>query len=134
NGKLIIFSEEETPDMPIALAARASASLPGLFEKVTFPSRYLPKSLQHYADKPFTDGGYLNNLPLEVFQRRKFNKGYNFGENNQNYQTLICAFEDEAIEFNQQSRLLDAEYPNTPKYFQPSAFQKYIYDEFAKKA
>ena len=56
NGELTIFSPETTPDVEIALAARASASIPIVFEPVTI------NGVQ------YVDGGYRDNTPTSHFK------------------------------------------------------------------
>ncbi len=52
--KEFVFSRETTPDAPIALAARASASIPIVFAPVT------------YGQVIAVDGGCANNVPASV--------------------------------------------------------------------
>lgn len=52
--KEFVFSRETTPDAPIALAARASASIPIVFAPVTYGSTIA------------VDGGCANNVPASV--------------------------------------------------------------------
>ena len=54
-GDLEIFDSRNTPDVEIALACRASASIPIVFEPVTING------------KQYVDGGYRDNLPLSHF-------------------------------------------------------------------
>ncbi|WP_106225170.1 patatin-like phospholipase family protein [Legionella pneumophila] len=58
NGKLRIFSHEKDADMPVSIAVRISASLPGVFDPVI------------YQGRKYIDGGAANNLPVNIF----FNK------------------------------------------------------------
>lgn len=58
-GDLTIFSTENTPDVEIALACRASASIPLVFEPVTINGQ------------EYVDGGYRDNLPLNSFDHQK---------------------------------------------------------------
>ena len=55
-GELTIFDARKTPDIEIALACRASASIPLVFEPVTI------NGVQ------YVDGGYRDNIPLSHFQ------------------------------------------------------------------
>lgn len=57
NGELTIFSPDTTPDVEIALAARASASIPLVFEPVTI------NGVQ------YVDGGYRDNTPTAHFKK-----------------------------------------------------------------
>ncbi len=65
-GELEIFSNETEPDMPVALAVRISASLPGVFDPVM------------YKGKKYIDGGAANNLPVNIFYDK--NEVYQPGE------------------------------------------------------
>ncbi|HAU1191366.1 TPA: patatin-like phospholipase family protein [Legionella pneumophila] len=58
NGELRIFSHEKDADMPVSIAVRISASLPGAFDPVL------------YQGRKYIDGGAANNLPVNIF----FNK------------------------------------------------------------
>ncbi|MCC8483503.1 MAG: patatin-like phospholipase family protein [Rickettsia endosymbiont of Labidopullus appendiculatus] len=55
NGTLQIFSAENSPDVEIALACRASASIPIVFQPVTIDG------------VEYVDGGYRDNVPIGYF-------------------------------------------------------------------
>jgi predicted acylesterase/phospholipase RssA len=55
DGKLTIFSPENTPDVEIALAVKASASIPLVFQSVKI------------GNDRYVDGGVKDNVPLEHF-------------------------------------------------------------------
>ncbi len=55
NGTLQIFSAENSPDVEIALACRASASIPIVFQPVTIDGA------------EYVDGGYRDNIPMGYF-------------------------------------------------------------------
>ena len=55
-GVLTIFSSLDTPDVEVALACRASASIPLVFEPVKING------------KKYVDGGYLDNVPTKYFK------------------------------------------------------------------
>ncbi|WP_395476689.1 patatin-like phospholipase family protein [Rickettsia endosymbiont of Pantilius tunicatus] len=55
-GVLTIFSSLNTPDVEVALACRASASIPLVFEPVEING------------KKYVDGGYLDNVPTKYFK------------------------------------------------------------------
>ncbi|MCZ6902652.1 MAG: patatin-like phospholipase family protein [Rickettsia endosymbiont of Ixodes persulcatus] len=55
-GKLTIFNSFDTPNVEIALACRASASIPLVFEPVEING------------KKYVDGGYLDNIPTKYFK------------------------------------------------------------------
>nr|WP_253307613.1 patatin-like phospholipase family protein [Rickettsia endosymbiont of Ceutorhynchus assimilis] len=54
-GELTIFNSFDTPNVEIALACRASASIPLVFEPVEID------------DKLYVDGGYRDNIPTKYF-------------------------------------------------------------------
>ncbi len=56
-GQLEIFSANTTPDVEIALACRASASIPIFFEAVKI------------GESTYVDGGYIDNIPLSYFDQ-----------------------------------------------------------------
>ena len=63
------FSYESTPDMPIALAIRASSSYPGVFKAVEWDGH------------KYADGGIMDNLPAKFFDKKEFvPEGYTLNE------------------------------------------------------
>ncbi|WP_347251705.1 patatin-like phospholipase family protein [Legionella sp.] len=58
-GELELFSDETTPQMPIDIAARISASYPIVFQAV------------EYNGKRYIDGGVLDNLPVRPLTKQK---------------------------------------------------------------
>lgn len=54
-GELEVFNATNTPDVEIALACRASASIPLVFEPVKIGDNY------------YVDGGYRDNVPMKYF-------------------------------------------------------------------
>jgi NTE family protein len=79
NGTSYIFSAEHTPNVDIALACRASASIPGVFAPVKIAVPTIVKDV-HGLDKEvekqyeFVDGGYIDNTPqnIKYFQSQDF--------------------------------------------------------------
>ena len=63
NGELTVFSPHTTPDIEIALAARASASIPLVFQPVRI------------NDIEYVDGGYRDNTPTTHFKTRPGEQG-----------------------------------------------------------
>lgn len=59
DGELVYFGNENTPDVEIALACRASCSIPSFFEPVTING------------KQYVDGGYRDNVPLYFNQKKE---------------------------------------------------------------
>ncbi|MCC8371441.1 MAG: patatin-like phospholipase family protein [Rickettsia endosymbiont of Pseudomimeciton antennatum] len=64
NGTLQIFSAENTPDVEIALACRASASIPIVFQPVTIDG------------VEYVDGGYRDNVPMGYFPENESKVDY----------------------------------------------------------
>lgn len=56
--RIFVFSQETTPDTPVALAMRASMAIPGIFEPVQMVDPATGRSMH------LTDGGSLDNLPM----------------------------------------------------------------------
>jgi NTE family protein len=56
--RIFVFSQETTPDTPVALAMRASMAIPGVFEPVQMVDPATGRSIH------LTDGGSLDNLPM----------------------------------------------------------------------
>jgi len=86
-GDLEIFYSRNTPDVEIALACRASASIPIVFEPVTING------------KQYVDGGYRDNLPLNHFNKENTNGPKDISDNPEEIQsakktgrTLALAF------------------------------------------
>jgi NTE family protein len=68
SGKSGIFSHRTTPNFPVADAVRISMSLPLAYKPyVIRPEQYHPVDLPEWVNGVWIDGGYLNNLPLHVF-------------------------------------------------------------------
>lgn len=80
-GKLHVFNSELTPDVEIALACRASASIPILFAPVAIEINGV---VHHYVD-----GGFYDNLPTDYFDR---DANEHFAPNLKPEQTLVFAF------------------------------------------
>lgn len=55
-GELVVFSQDTNPMMPVAQAAAISASMPGLF------------AVTNLGDRCLTDGGLLNNYPVDLLE------------------------------------------------------------------
>jgi NTE family protein len=56
-GKRVIFSDKLTPDLPIAFACRASASVPFVYQPV------------NYKNTVLVDGGVMDNMPADILVR-----------------------------------------------------------------
>lgn len=83
NGKVQIFNSELTPDVEVALACRASASIPIILEPVTITIDGVPKK--------FVDGGLYDNLPTDYFD---LDENQKFKKNTIPEQTLVFAFSE----------------------------------------
>jgi NTE family protein len=69
-GKAGIFSRRTTPNLPVADAVRISMSLPiGFKPYVIRPEHVALYDLDGWLLGVWIDGGYLNNLPLHVFDQ-----------------------------------------------------------------
>ena len=86
-GDLEIFDSRNTPNVEIALACRASASIPIVFEPVTINGNQ------------YVDGGYRDNLPLSHFNKENTNGPKDISDNPEEIQaakktgrTLALAF------------------------------------------
>ena len=86
-GDLEIFDSRNTPNVEIALACRASASIPIVFDPVTING------------KQYVDGGYRDNLPLNHFNKENANGPKDISDNPEEIQsakktgrTLALAF------------------------------------------
>lgn len=89
-GNLQIFNSDLTPDVEIALACRASCSIPVILE---------PVSIDFHDGKPprtFIDGGVYDNLPTDYFD---FEDGVPV-QNRMKDQTLVFAFGEGANDDN----------------------------------
>ncbi|VVC76158.1 hypothetical protein AQUSIP_14630 [Aquicella siphonis] len=65
----VYFSHETTPNMPLALAVRISASFPFVFEPVLWQGEW------------YSDGGLIRVLPTKLFDDKRFlPRGYGFTE------------------------------------------------------
>lgn len=96
-GELVYFNAENTPNLPISLACRASASLPVFFEPVGIYKNLLNPLFKDKKEEKFTfiDGGTYNNTPADpVTHKQTLIPGKNKGERGQNLQTLVFAFDD----------------------------------------
>lgn len=73
-----VFSLENTPDMPLAIAILISSTFPFVFEPV------------EWNGHKYVDGGLKNNTPGSIFDKRKFlPPGYDFTERGKNPGTVI---------------------------------------------
>jgi NTE family protein len=80
-GKTLHFDADTYPDLDIAIACRASSSLPIVFAPVRIGS---------YT---YSDGGYLDNVPVASMQNKQGKGAENKGIKGQNLQTLALVFD-----------------------------------------
>ncbi|HAT2106258.1 TPA: patatin-like phospholipase family protein [Legionella pneumophila] len=81
NGAIQVFNSTLTPDVEIALACRASASIPVILKPVTITI--------NGVEKQFVDGGLYDNLPTDYFDLQEDGT---FSKNTKPEQTLVFAF------------------------------------------
>jgi len=104
-GRKIVFSWETFPDFEIALACRASASLPALLQPVIVSGNELGLSIPDSTVR-LVDGGLVDNIPVEqaTDPSRRLIRGYDLGEEGQDLSTLVFVFDesgDEVSPFDQ---------------------------------
>lgn len=103
DGRTYYFDAAKTPNLEIATACRASASLPLILKPVTINKN----DLEGYPDLPsglgdltFVDGGYFDNISVSSVadKQGKIDETMkNRGENGQNLQTLALVFDSEEL-------------------------------------
>ncbi|MBX9743799.1 MAG: patatin-like phospholipase family protein [Chlamydiales bacterium] len=119
--KSFIFNAETCPQLDIALACRASASLPIVFEKTKIPKakfpgadRYLPPGTEELK---FIDGGWFSNVPMNIIETSRL-QGLS-GEDRQHHlqqtrlMTVAFVFETRKNEASQVS-VFDRDNPAIP--------------------
>jgi len=94
------FNAEDTPNLDIALACRASASLPIILEAVKINQADLSggvyvEEIKDYTELTFIDGGYYDNIPVKTME--KLSTPLHRGEAGQNLQTLALVFESKKV-------------------------------------
>lgn len=82
-NRTFVFGPETTPNTPVALAMRASMSIPGVFDPVEMVDPTTGRTLQ------LTDGGTLDNLPLGYNKDGLPTIGLNLQEPNVNHPDYI---------------------------------------------
>jgi predicted acylesterase/phospholipase RssA len=97
-GEVQIFNAELTPDVEIAMACRASSSIPVILEPVEIIVNDQPKK--------FVDGGVYDNLPTDNFDGQE--PDGTFIKNTKPEQTLVVAF-GEGLE-NKKNQVFQALY------------------------
>lgn len=97
NGEIQIFNSRLTPDVEVALASRASSSIPVILKPV--------KIVINGEEHTFVDGGVIDNLPTDFFD---VDENGEFIKNTKPNQTLVFAF-GEGLE-NEDNQIFQALY------------------------
>lgn len=118
-GETEYFDADNQPDLDIATACRASASLPIIMEPVQI------------GDKTYSDGGYLDNIPVKPMQNKQGEGLENKGEKGQNLQTLALVFDEADRRADEQSPFFNYTTKEYTVYY-PSVNDSIIIDIFAK--
>ena len=118
-GETVVFNAHNTPDMEIAMACRASASLPLLLEPVPISAKYFKHGIdkQKYSDDQvlhFIDGGYRDNVPVSMFESDSSPRP--------NLETLVLVFDESEIAAQEHRRREETTDPNDTKNLQQSPF------------
>lgn len=71
-GKQKIFSYEDTPNTAVATAIRASTAAPVFFTRVRLKKTAQGKYEFDSNGNIFSDGGLINNYPIDIFDKPKF--------------------------------------------------------------
>lgn len=94
NGQTYYFDAINTPHLEIAVACRASASLPLILNPVKIAPKFLLPGYVHDKIMSFADGGYLDNIPVGAVEKKQGEANLkNKGEHGQNLQTLVLIFD-----------------------------------------
>jgi len=93
-----VFNATNTPDLEIALGARASASIPVILKSVKIEASKVPGQTQlptkeEYIE--FIDGGYVNNTAVDIMKSTE--QGLNVGEQGQDLNTLALGFDETGV-------------------------------------
>lgn len=108
NGKTYYFDGEKTPNLDIALACRASGSLPLILKKVVIDRESLSPGYAKYFKEgqeslTFIDGGYFDNIPVQPMENKQGEGLDNRGIELQNLQTLTLVFDETGRADHEQS-------------------------------
>jgi len=80
--EVTVFSNENTPNIPVANAVRMSMSIPLFFESIQFDGSQTNKGDIHI------DGGVMQNYPIHLFDDEKYSQGNLWYRNEINWETL----------------------------------------------
>lgn len=131
-GQTFYFDAKSTPHLDIATACRASASLPIILKPVSIEKSLLAPGYAKEGCKgvlTFVDGGYLDNIPVGVFENKK--EGFR-GEAGQNPQTLVLIFDEAKKPQHLQSPFFDHQTRKHALYNSSNLLERLIRDVFAK--
>jgi len=96
NGQTFYFNVKNTPNLDIAVASRASASLPTILTPVRLDRASLSPGyadiLPEYSSLTFVDGGYFDNIPVSALHDKNV-EITNRGEEGQNLKTLVLVYD-----------------------------------------
>lgn len=110
--ELQIFNDHLTPDVEVALACRASSSIPGIFEPVTIQIGSEKKTI--------IDGGVFDNLPTQYFETDGSDE---CTLKNMKAQTLVFAFGEGVRHDN--TAVFHAIHGNRPRPFEASYRERF---------
>jgi NTE family protein len=79
DSRRFVFSQETTPNTPVALAVRASAAIPGAFDPVQMVDPMTGREVM------LTDGGVIDNLPMGLAKHDLPVVGVTLQDQNQNH-------------------------------------------------
>jgi len=119
-GELVIFSPTNSPDVEIALAARASASIPIIFKNAKIDG------------EKYVDGGYRDNIPTKYFADNEKEHDIEditddkakIAEAKKQGRTLAFAFGSDDMN----DTLNMAIYSSKEKFYDPSVIVKFLMD------
>ncbi|MGV2431877.1 MAG UNVERIFIED_CONTAM: patatin-like phospholipase family protein [Rickettsiaceae bacterium] len=117
SSNLKIFSSDDTPDVEIALAAKASASIPLVFKGTVIES------------KKYVDGGYRDNTPTNHFKKETTIEDFtNKPRSSKKGRTIACAFSS-----GPEDNVHKAIYTMEENIYTPNKFMKFIINTLFKK-
>jgi NTE family protein len=134
-GETFYLDAEKTPHLDIAIACRASASLPVVLAPVLIDRQFLSPGYDSILPQKtvltFVDGGYLDNLPVSAMQDKQ-NDIASQGEYGQNLQTLVLVFDETGRTMDMQSPFFDVQTKKHALYDSSNLKDRLIRDIFAK--
>lgn len=138
DGKTYYFNADKTPELDIAIACRASASLPVILKPVKIDQNLLlpgyPANSQGNSQGKFlhfVDGCYFDNIPVNSLNDKQTNP-LSRGDQGQNLQTLALVFDDSKLGEGEQSPFHNVASKKHALYDSTSLKERFIRDIFAK--